>query len=120
MTINATININGVEYKFETNEVDKAIKAIVLLTGKAEGEDNNAVEVLTSIADNPDDMTEEEDDEYVEDEDDDEVYDSAYEEGYDAGYSGLCCFGDNPYDRGTVAYNGWEEGFRDGVDDYDR
>ena len=118
MTINGTININGAQYRFETDEVDKAIKAIVLLSGKENDDNNNAIEFLRSIADNLND-TESELDEYVEDEDDEEIYDLAYENGYDAGYSGLCCFGDNPYDKGTVAYDGWEVGYRDGIDDYE-
>ena len=79
MTINGTININGAQYRFETDEVDKAIKAIVLLSGKENGENNNAIEVLRSIADNLND-TESELDEYVEDEDDEEIYDTAYDE----------------------------------------
>ena len=118
MTINGTININGTVYKFETDEVDKAIKAIVLLSGKENGENNNAIEVLRSIADNLNN-TESELDEYVEDEDDEELCDIAYEDGYDAGYSGVCCIGDNPYDRGTPTYTHWVEGYRDGIDDYE-
>jgi len=73
MTINATININGVQYRFKTNELDKAIKAIVLLSGKADGENNNAIEVLRSIADNLN-TTESELDEDAEDYEDNGIY----------------------------------------------
>ena len=116
MTINGTININGAQYRFETDEVDKAIKAIVLLSGKENGENNNAIEVLRSIADNLND-TESELDDYVEDEDDEELIDIAYEEGYDAGYCPYESEADNPYVEGTPEFDSWLEGFDDGVRD---
>lgn len=111
MTIYGTININGTVYKFETDEPDKAIKAIVLLSGKADGENNNAIGVLSSIADNLN-TTESKLDE---DEDDEEACDLAYDEGYDDGYDRNDY--DNPYPVGSSRWEAFSDGYRNGTVD---
>ena len=122
MTVEAKTSINGKTFGFVTDEVGKALDGIELLES-LERVNEELEEILNGLKDLSDNYSseddEEEDEDYVETEDDEEIYDSAYEKGYDAGYSGLCCFGDNPYDKGTVAYDGWEVGFRDGIDDYE-
>lgn len=122
MTVSAKTTYNGRTIGFDTDEPDKAIDGIELLESLERTcvALENIVNELKELSDNySSEDDEEEDEDYVEDEDDEEIYDLAYEKGYDAGYSGLCCFGDNPYDRGTVAYDGWEVGYRDGIDDYE-